>query len=251
VARVHERDRAHPLFRTDGSSRWTARIERDVDRFEPRPQERGVPFELIGREREVTLVEHLVESGRRSGGAIAVRGDVGTGKSCLLAVGEHVARTLGTQVLTVTGAPAEADLGYVGLHSLLRPVMSGADRLTAAQRGALSAAFGPAGAAGADPFMVAQATLELLADAALRCPVLLLVDDAQWLDGASVDVLAFVARRLASERIALIVALTEGWVRDRALDGLRELHLVGLDDTAAARLSTGALRRSRRSCAPT
>jgi hypothetical protein len=137
-------------------------------------------------------------------------------------------------VLTTSGVQSESDLPFAGLHLLLRPVLGGVKELPAPQRAALEAAFGMTDAAAPELFLIALATLELLSDTAAKAPLLIIVEDAQWLDRPSADVLTFVARRLGLDPLILIAAVRDGL--DSAFDeaGLPELRLEGLDADAAA-----------------
>ena len=127
-------------------------------------------------------------------------------------------------------------LPFAGLHQLLRPVCDAAERLPAPQRQALAAAFGTGDGDQPEPFMIALATLNLLADAAARQPLLLVADDVQWLDPPSRDVLTFLARRLGSDPIVLIGTVRTGHQVPFASAGLPSLDLPGLDDKAARAL---------------
>ena len=137
-------------------------------------------------------------------------GEPGIGKSELFAVANLRSTDRGMQVLTATGVQSEAHLPFAGLHQLLRPRLARGEGSPVRQRVALLAAFGMTDAAAPDRFLIALAALDLLADTAARSPLLLVVEDAQWLDRPTGDVLAFVARRLGSEPIVLLTALREG-----------------------------------------
>jgi DNA-binding CsgD family transcriptional regulator len=191
---------------------------------------------LVGRERELGVLDGLVDGVGERGGALVVRGEAGIGKSALLAAASTRATEHGITVLTTTGVQTEAHLPFAGLHQLLRAIIAGAEGLPARQRDALLAAFGMADAAAPDRFLITLAALELLADTAARSPLLLVVEDAQWLDRPSGDVLAFVARRLVSEPIALLAAVREGYASVLGEAGLPELRLEGLEAAAAGAL---------------
>jgi len=194
---------------------------------------------LVGRERELGVLDDLVDRVGERGGALVVRGEAGVGKSALLAAASTRSRKRGIVVLTTVGVQSEAQLPFAGLHQLLRPIIAGAEGLPARQRVALLAAFGMADAAAPDLFLIALAALELLADTAARSPLLLIVEDAQWLDRPSGDVLAFVARRLESEPIVLLTAVREGYASALGEAGLPELRLEGLEEAAAGALLAG------------
>jgi hypothetical protein len=127
-------------------------------------------------------------------------------------------------------------LGFAGLHQLLAPFLGGLGQLPGPQRQALGSAFGLVAGPAPDRFLVGLAALTLLTDAAAGRPVLCLVDDAQWLDLVSVEVLGFVARRLYADRVGVLFTVREGEGQAAALAGLPELVLGGLDGEAAGEL---------------
>jgi DNA-binding CsgD family transcriptional regulator/predicted negative regulator of RcsB-dependent stress response len=130
------------------------------------------------------------------------------------------------------------ELAFAGLHQLIAPMLDGVERLPTAQRDALLTAFGLAGGAAPDRFLVGLAVLGLLSNVAAHEPLLCLVDDAQWLDRASAQALAFVARRLVAESVALVFVVREPSDEDD-LVGLPELVIDGLgDDDARALLAS-------------
>ncbi|MGN6753811.1 MAG: ATP-binding protein [Intrasporangium sp.] len=166
---------------------------------------------LTGRDRERAAIARLLEAARAgNGGAVVVRGVAGSGKSTLLA--ETVADLAGVTVLRTSGVESESPLAFAALQRLLWPLRVGLDALPAPQQAALRAALGEVSGDG-DRFLTFLGTLSLLADAAEGAPVLVVVDDAQWLDDASAAALLFVARRLQTERVAMLLAAREGDVR--------------------------------------
>lgn len=189
--------------------------------------------ELIGREREMGIVDDLVGNVKERGGALVVTGEAGIGKSSLLSKAERFAQDRGMRVLQTTGVQSEAHLPFAGLHQLLRPILSGADDLPTPQREALRAAFGMTEAATPDLFLVALGTLNLLVDAATDSGLVAIAEDAQWLDRSTNEVLAFVGRRLESDPIALLIAIRDGYESSLAEAGLPELRLRGLAEAAA------------------
>ena len=191
---------------------------------------------LVGRERELGVLNALVDGVGDRGGALVVCGEPGIGKSALLAMANRRATDRGMLALTAAGVQSETHLPFAGLHQLLRPILAGAEGLPERQRVALLAAFGITDVVAPDLFLIALAALELLADTAARSPLLLIVEDAQWLDRPSGDVLAFVARRLESEPILLLAAVREGHASALGKAGLPELRLEGLEEPAAAAL---------------
>src|SRR5580700_10810981 len=191
---------------------------------------------LFGREAETAMLDQFVARIPERGGALVLRGDPGIGKTALLAVAAAAASSKGVLVLRTAGAQSETGLGFAGLHQLLRPVLTRLDRLPGPQRDALSAAFGAIDVPAPDPFMIALAALNLLADAAEQVPLLLVVDEAQWLDPPTAGALAFIARRVDAEPVAMLFALRNGVASALDSAGLPELCLGPLSDEAAAEL---------------
>src|SRR5215831_21065357 len=154
---------------------------------------------LLDRTAESAALEEVLGAVRDGlSGVLVLRGEAGIGKTALL---EWAAGRAGDMRLTrVAGVQAEMGMGYAGLHQLLVPFLGGLAGLPGPQRQALGSAFGLADAPAPDRFLVGLAALTLLTDAAAAArPVLCLVDDAQWLDQVSVEVLGFVARRLYAD----------------------------------------------------
>jgi hypothetical protein len=192
---------------------------------------------LIGRQSERGALDHLLRKvrGGRSG-VVVVRGEPGVGKTALL--GSLVASASGFRVVSATGVESEAELAFAALQQLLAPMLNGLDGLPGPQRDALGAAFGLTAHAAPERFLVGLAALSLLSNVAQEQPLLCVVDDAQWLDTASVQAFAFVARRLLAERVAFVIA-TRASSDDFA--GLPELQIEGLDDGDARALLSSAL----------
>ncbi|HYN93755.1 MAG TPA: AAA family ATPase, partial [Pilimelia sp.] len=192
---------------------------------------------LLGRRAERAELESLFERARAGrSAALVLRGPAGVGKSALL---EHAAATAaagGLSVLRATGVEAESELPFAGLHQLLRPLVHRIDQLPVPQCRALRAALALEPGDGADRFVVSAAVLTLLADSAGQPGLLCLLDDAQWLDRPSLDVLLFVARRLDAEGIALVLAVRDGHLPPRVTANLAVLPVGPLDRSDAARL---------------
>jgi hypothetical protein len=188
---------------------------------------------LLGRDRELTLLMTLIGEIAEHGGSLVVRGEPGVGKSALIRAAGERARVARIQVLESTGVECEAQLPYAGLHQLLRPLLGLAARLPDGQRRALESAFGTGADTWPERFMIALAALNLIADAAARTPVLMVVDDAQWLDRPTQEALVFLARRISADPIVVIVGVRDG--HDTALTsaGLTELNVGSLDDSSA------------------
>src|SRR4051812_13811653 len=154
------------------------------------------------------------------------------GKSALL---EYlVAHAPGCAVARAAGVESEAELAFAGLHQLCAPFLDRVDRLPGPQRDALGTAFGLRDGDVPDRFLVGLAVLSLLSDVAEEQPLVCVVDDAQWLDAASAQALAFVARRLGAESVGLVFAVREPG--SEHLEGLEELVVAGLDDRDARAL---------------
>lgn len=195
---------------------------------------------LFGREREIAQVESLVAQIPEHGDALVIRGEAGIGKSALLAVGLDRARSLNFATAVASGVQSETHLPFAGLHQLLQPMLESASELPVAQREALLNAFGMGDGQAPQPFLIALAVLNLLGEAAAAKPLLVVVEDLQWLDRPTTDVLAFVTRRLRSEPIGMLLAVREGYATTLDDIGLPELSLGTLDPSAA-----GALLDSR------
>ena len=140
-------------------------------------------------------------------GVLVLRGDAGIGKTVLLEWAAGQAHDM--QLARVAGMQAEMGMGFAGLHQLLVPFLGRLDGLPGPQRQALGSAFGLVAGPAPDRFLVGLAALTLLTDAAAGQPVLCLVDDAQWLDQVSVEVLGFVARRLYADRVGMLFTVRE------------------------------------------
>ncbi|MFJ4094220.1 helix-turn-helix transcriptional regulator [Kitasatospora sp. NPDC089913] len=206
---------------------------------------------LYGRAAEEGQLRSLLRrAAEGASGALVVHGEAGIGKTALL---EHLAaeatgassdgargRAAGAagangrapaRVLRTTGIEAETELPFAALHQLLRPALDRLGLLPAPQAEALRAAFGLAAPTGQDRFLTGLGVLTLLSEYAGESPLLCLVDDAQWVDRASLDALAFAARRLDSEGVVMVFA-----VREPVPLGLPELRLDALDREAVAAL---------------
>ncbi|HEU4999461.1 MAG TPA: LuxR family transcriptional regulator [Lapillicoccus sp.] len=191
---------------------------------------------LLGRADELARVQALLDAARDgSGGALVVTGDPGIGKTALLTAA--VAAADGFCHLSTVGIESEAVLGCAGLLDLLSPLRRRLTDIPPAQADALTAVlgWGPAPTT-ADPFLVAAGTLSLLAKQAERQPVLVVVDDAHWVDVTSVAAVAFAARRLAFDPVVVIVAARADSPVAEQLAGLPVQSLAGVSPSTAARL---------------
>ena len=190
---------------------------------------------LVNRARETAALAAMLDTVRSGmSAALVLRGEPGIGKTALL---DHmISAATDFRVARAVGIESEMELGFAGLHQLVVPFLPQLDRLPVPQRDALASAFGLMAGAAPDRFQVGLATLTLLADAASKKALLCIVDDAQWLDVESSEVLAFVARRLYADRIALVFAVREPTERRGTLTGVPELHIGGLLADDARRL---------------
>ncbi|MFG6192158.1 AAA family ATPase [Nonomuraea sp. JJY05] len=190
---------------------------------------------MLGRDNESELLESLLRhaaDGR--GGGVLLHGEPGIGKTALLS---HVLeQAAGFRVLRAVGVEPEADLAYATLHQLLLPLLGRAHELPDPQAQALRVLFGSAHGAPPDPFLVGLATLSLLSLAAGEKPVLCVVDDAHWADRPTLKTLAFVARRLDDEPIAVVLAARADEGHSTDLPDLRRIQLAGLEPEAARAL---------------
>lgn len=200
--------------------------------------------DLLGRRAERESVEQLL-AGAKAGrsGALVVRGEAGIGKSALLEHARGTAAASGFRVVSSVGAESESQFAFAGLHQLCASLVDRSGALPDPQQAALNVAFGRRDGAAPDRFLVGLAVLNLLAEVAEDGPLLCLVDDAQWIDEASAQVLAFVARRVEAERMALVFAVRESSRGDvHSFPGLPEVRLDGLGETDARALLAAAVR---------
>ena len=189
---------------------------------------------LVGRASEAETVRALIDQVPEHGATLIVRGDPGIGKSALLRASVERARERGMLVLGTAGVQSEAHLPFAGLHRLLRPILDHVTLLPDFQREALRAALGLSDVPAPETVRIALAVLDLLANAAARTPVLVIAEDAHWLDRSTIDVLVFIARRIEADPVVLLVATRDGYESIPADGGLPELRLEGLgaDDAA-------------------
>ncbi len=192
---------------------------------------------LLGRGEECDVLDGLVEGVcRGESRVLVVRGEPGIGKTALLKY--LVQRASKCQVSQAVGVQSEMELAFAGLHQLLMPLLGRIEDLPASQRDALSTAFGIGPGSAPDRFLVSLAVLSLLSDAAEVQPLVCVVDDEQWLDRASVEVLEFVARRLGAESVGLVFAVRES---SNELAGLPKLTIGGLREVDANALLDSVL----------
>src|SRR6266568_749177 len=193
---------------------------------------------LVDRQRERQALDSLMEDLRSGRGrALVVRGEAGVGKSALLEYAAGAAPDM--RVVRAVGVESEMELAFAGVHQLCAPLLDRLARLPAPQRDALGIAFGLRGGGAPDRFLVGLAVLTLLSEAAEDRPLLCLVDDAQWLDRTSAQVLAFVARRLLADPVGLLFAARDP---GEQLAGLPDLEVRGLRDEDARGLLRSVVR---------
>ena len=194
---------------------------------------------LVGRAAERETIDTLLAAAEDAqSGALVLAGPPGIGKSAL--VQYAIDSACGFRVLRVTGVESEMAFGYAGVHQLVLPILESARHLPEPQRAALDAVLGTVQHDALDPFLAGLAVLSLVAEAARDQSVLIVVDDAQWLDDESAMALSFVGRRLRAERVAMLVAVREMPEPAVRFEGLRRLDLGG----------TAPSRRPSTSCAP-
>lgn len=188
------------------------------------PQRTASLRRLVGREHELARFDELLRIVRNGGSeTIVVRGDPGVGKSALL---EHlVASASGFQVVRAVGVEGEVDLPYAGLQQLCRSLTNAIDALPEPQRVALRVAFGLASGDPPERYIVGLAVLSLMSENAATQPLLCVVDDAQWLDGATTHALGFIGRRLGADSVGCVIGCREA-VSD--VEGFPELHVGAL-----------------------
>ena len=197
---------------------------------------------LVGRSAEWAEISGALEAARSAEGSIVLlRGEAGVGKTALL---QRATEELGFRVLRATGVEAESDLGYATAHQLVYPLLELLDQIPDAQAAAVRVALGTDTGGVPDRFLVALGLLSLVSEAAGAMPLLLILDDVQWWDNASLDALLFVARRISAEPVTILMAVRDDGARDDViasvtrLPGLREVKVGGLPDREVAALMT-------------
>ena len=205
---------------------------------------KGSRVEVLDRRPERRLIDQLLADVRSGGSrALVVHGEAGIGKTVLL---DHLfANATGCAVIRAAGVESEMELAFATLHQVCAPMLERIDYLPEPQRFALQVAFGLAIGNAPDEFLLGLAVLGLFAEASRTRPVVCAVDDAQWLDRASAQVLGFVARRLRAEPVAIVFAVRESgpggvhsWVPELA--DLPDLQVAGLPAEVARDLLTAA-----------
>ncbi|GAA1121795.1 LuxR family transcriptional regulator [Kribbella jejuensis] len=209
-------------------------MERE-EQFRGLGAERARETKLLGRRAERSVLDRLLADVRHgTSRVLVVRGEAGVGKTALLNYAAETAT--GFSMLRAVGVQSEMELAFAALHQLCVPLLDRLDRIPEPQRRALATVFGLAPGPAPDRFMVGLAVLSLISDLADEQPVLVVVDDVQWLDTATAQTLGFVARRIGAEAVGLLFGAREPGVE---LSGLPELGVDGLpDDDALALLGS-------------
>ncbi len=190
---------------------------------------------IVGQAAACARLEELLSAVRRGdGGSLALIGPAGIGKTTLLQFAAD--RAAGLRILRATGSPAEEGIPYAGLAQVLTPILEWSGLLPPMQSAAIDAALAIGPSAGPDAFPVYAGTLGLLAAAAADTPVVVLIDDAQWLDAASLQALMFAQRRLLHDHLVVILAARPQPDSTPAWSDLPSLEIAGLDVEAARAL---------------
>ncbi len=193
------------------------------------------PAELLfGRDTDFGPIAAWLRGVGVSGTAALVTGPAGIGKTSLLRHAWDQSLDQGMLAVSATGVQAETTLPFAALHQLLHPIAPRIEQLWPDQRAVLRTVFGQVSGEPAEPYLVALAVLDLLAHVAADAPLLVVVDDAQWIDSATVHVLSFVARRIEADQIVLLVGLRDGYPTALSELGLPRIQLQPLDAEAAA-----------------
>jgi tetratricopeptide (TPR) repeat protein len=209
----------------------------------------GTAAALIGRDQEVRALTELIGRGEKAGQVMVIIGDPGIGKSALLGAAQDAARAAGFRVLSAVGVESEAQLPFAGLHQILHPALRSASELPPLYATALRSAFGLAEGPTPELFQIALAAVGLLAAVAAKRPVAVLVDDVQWLDQQSQEVLTFIARRAGPYPMVIVGAVRTGHPGSFLAAGLPELVVHGVDESAAddiLRAKAGVLKPADR-----
>jgi DNA-binding CsgD family transcriptional regulator len=206
---------------------------------------------LIGRDAELAALRRLISRIRHEGTSVILRGEPGVGKSSVLQAAAAMGRDGNALVLEASGIESESMLPFAGLHQLLRPLLARPSSLPEVQQRALLTALGLRDGPAPQLFLIALAALTLIADTAATQPVVLVIDDVQWIDAPTNDVLAFISRRVRHDPIMMITALRDGHVVAVCAADAREINLAGLDEDSSRELLnlagdglTGADRRT-------
>jgi DNA-binding CsgD family transcriptional regulator len=190
---------------------------------------------LLGRGAEIDELLNVIDQARTGGStALVIRGEAGIGKTGLL--DELISQANDFEVVRVNGVESEVQFGYAALHRIVLPFMGRIGNLPSPQRDALESVFGISAAGPPDRFLVGLAALALLGDIERTSPLLIVIDDAHWLDLDSVAALEFVGRRLVGDRMVVVCTMRDMLQNPPPFEGWRELHLRGLEEDPAHQL---------------
>ncbi|MCM4084297.1 AAA family ATPase [Paractinoplanes hotanensis] len=191
---------------------------------------------MVGREVELGRIRRFLQSVRHDGDVRMVRGEPGVGKSALLSAAADMAEAAGLRVLRSSGSEFEVDVSYSLLNQLLLPLYTAMQRLPPTLRDALTVALGFGPGPAPAPLLVCNAALSLVTTVSRKAPVLLIVDDVQWVDRPSAVVLGFIARRVQGSPVGVIAASRTGTESFLDRRGLFEVTVEPLSTEAAERL---------------
>lgn len=192
--------------------------------------------DIIGRQAETTRIAELVGRLPTAGGAVVLSGEAGIGKSVIAATATDRAVARGATLMQVTATESEASVPYAALQELMHPCAGRIEAMRERPRSILARAFGLERGEAPDVFAVAVATLEVLTDVGADRGVLLLVDDAHWVDDSTAHVLSFIARRIASDPVVAVFAIRSGHPSPLIAAGIDTLELARLTPVAAREL---------------
>jgi ATP/maltotriose-dependent transcriptional regulator MalT len=193
---------------------------------------------IVGRDHERRLLRGLVESLNVGGGAVVLQGEPGMGKTSLLQVVADYASRQGVSAHMLRGIESEAVLPFAAITDLLWPLREHLATLPAIQREALEVCLALSTGPPHGPLAVCAGTLGVLIAAADQRPLVVLVDDFQWLDSESAQILQFVARRLAGEQLAMVLAVRAEPGTAPPETGLPTLSLPELSTEECARIAS-------------
>lgn len=193
-------------------------------------------YQLVGRDRELEMLAAFLDDTFASGSARLLTGEPGVGKTALMDAAAEMAATRGARVIRGSGVEYESDVSFAGLHQLVDPLAEDLRRLPEATRGTLDVALGVGPGSAPDRLSVLGAALSLFREAAREAPLLIVIDDLQWLDRASGAVVGFVGRRLQGSRIGLLGALRPGFGGFFERAGIPEDEVLPLPEREALQL---------------
>lgn len=191
---------------------------------------------VLGREQELAVLRAAVDAASGSGAAVLVVGEPGIGKSALLTAAGGIAREAGCLVLSASGVESETHLPFGGAHQVLMPLIEHVAGLASAQRNAVAAAFGLSDGANPDLFLIAEAAFALIVRERAEHPVVVVIDDVQWLDPQSGQILTFVAHRAVGAGITVIAAARSGHIGPFTSADFPHLQVEGVGEATAEQI---------------